>query len=246
MEFYFIRHGQSENNANALDPKYLESSDPELTEIGHAQAACLSELFEKKHTITDQGKWNIQNQYGYGFSHIYSSLMVRAVGTGIPTVRKIGMPLIAWVDIHEEGGIYSREDKNTRLGLPGKPRAYFEEKFPELQLPAQLDGSGWWNRAFEGIDDRQARADQFLADLLERHGDQVDRSQHRVAIFSHGGFFVRLMCSMLKLPWRQASNDYKSWFLLNNASISRFDFYKDELNVCYINRTDHIPDHLIT
>jgi hypothetical protein len=38
----------------------------------------------------------------------------------------------------------------------------------------------------------------------------------------------------------------KSWFLLNNCSISRFDIRGNEITVAYINRTDFLPDHLIT
>ena len=63
---------------------------------------------------------------------------------------------------------------------------------------------------------------------------------------SHGGFFVHLVCVMLDLPWRQASNGLESWFLLNNCSLSRFDINKKEVTICYMNRTDHLPDHLIT
>jgi broad specificity phosphatase PhoE len=34
MELYFIRHGQSVNNAGWGDPTYRENPDPPLTEIG--------------------------------------------------------------------------------------------------------------------------------------------------------------------------------------------------------------------
>jgi hypothetical protein len=54
------------------------------------------------------------------------------------------------------------------------------------------------------------------------------------------------MSAMLKLPWRQAAHGLRSWFVLNNCSISRFDIFGDELSIAYINRTDHLPDHLIT
>jgi broad specificity phosphatase PhoE len=67
-----------------------------------------------------------------------------------------------------------------------------------------------------------------------------------VAFVSHGGFYMRLICAMLQLPWRQASHGLKSWFTLNNCSISRFDVYKEEISIVYHNRTDHLPDHLIT
>jgi broad specificity phosphatase PhoE len=68
----------------------------------------------------------------------------------------------------------------------------------------------------------------------------------RVAVVSHCGFFMQLMCAMLKLPWLQAAHDLKSWFLLSNASISRFDIDQDGLSICYLNRVDHLPDHLVT
>jgi hypothetical protein len=38
----------------------------------------------------------------------------------------------------------------------------------------------------------------------------------------------------------------KSWFLLNNCSISRFDIHGDEITVAYLNRTDYLPGHLVT
>ena len=50
-------------------------------------------------------------------------------------------------------------------------------------------------------------ADQVFADLLARHRDQEGQPAHRVAFVSHGGFFVRLLSAILKLPWRQASNN---------------------------------------
>ncbi len=246
MELYFIRHGQSQNNANVQNPEYRESPDPELTEIGSAQANYLVEFFKKNQVLDQKAGWNIQNQYGFGFTHIYTSLMIRAVGTAAPTARVLGIPFTAWPEIHEEGGIFNRDDKTIRSGLPGKTRSYFEQNFPELSLPNDLDETGWWNRPFEAEDQRQARAENFLADLLARHSDRDDQPEDRVVLFSHGGFFVRLVCAMLKLPWRQATHDLKSWFLLNNGSISRFDIHQNELTICYLNRTDHFPSGLIT
>lgn len=246
MELYFIRHGQSQNNANSENPDYKESPDPELTEIGYAQAQYLDDYFKKNQSRDHQNGWNSQNQYGFGFTHLYSSLMVRAIGTALPTARSLGLPFAAWPEIHEEGGIFGRDGDIKLVGLPGKTRSYFEQKFPEISLPQELDERGWWNRPFESDELRQPRADRFLMDLLARHGDKDGQPEARVALFSHGGFFVRLMSAMLKLPWRQGVNDYRSWFLLNNGSISRFDIGKSEITVCYLNRTDHFPPDLIT
>ncbi|CAG0999514.1 partial putative phosphoglycerate mutase, partial [Anaerolineales bacterium] len=124
---------------------------------------------------------------------------------------------------------------------------YFEKHIPELNLPTDLDESGWWNRPFESDEERQPRADRVLAELLARHGNRDGQPEERVALVSHGGFFMRFMCSLLKLPWRQGAHDMKSWFLLNNCSISRFDIdNKWGITVCYLNRTDHLPSHLIS
>ena len=245
MELYFIRHGQSVNNANWSNPEYQESPDPILTEIGHEQAEILAEFLKRNQPITNSKEWNIQNRYGFGLTHIYTSLMERAAFTAAPIAQALDIPLIAWRDIHEEGGIYTREKGSTQY-LPGRPRSFFMENFRTMVLPDDLDETGWWNRAFEAEEERQPRADQVFAELLTRHKDQEGQPEHRVAFVSHGGFFMRLMCAILKLPWRQAAHGLKSWFALNNCSISRFDIHKDEITIAYLNRTEHLPDHLIT
>jgi 2,3-bisphosphoglycerate-dependent phosphoglycerate mutase len=173
-------------------------------------------------------------------------MMERAVYTAAPIAQALEIPLLAWKEIHEEGGIFSRGDKSNVVGLPGRTRSFFVQNVPTLVLPEGVDDTGWWNRPFEAEEERQPRADQVLADLLSRHKDQEGQPQHRIALVSHGGFFMRLMCAILKLPWRQAALGMKSWFMLNNCSISRFDIYKEEINIAYLNRTDHLPDHLIT
>lgn len=247
MQLYFIRHGQSINNANTENEDYQEHSDPYLTEIGRQQAKILAQFLKERQTITDNDAWNSQNQFGFGITHIYCSLMERAAETASYTVRELGnVPFTAWVDIHEEGGIYAREEENRFSGLPGKPRSFFEKNFPELKLPDSFDESGWWNRPFEDDDQRQPRADKVLAELLAKHGDKEGQSEERIVFVSHGGFFMRFMCAVLKLPWRQAALNMKSWFLLNNCSISRFDFRKDEVLISYVNNTNHLPADLIT
>ena len=247
MELYFIRHGQSINNVNWNNPDYVEHPDPFLTEVGLEQANLLAKYLKEKQHVTNDKGWNNQNQYGFGFTHIYASLMERATATAAPTARALeSVPFSAWIDIHEEGGIYARVAEDRFSGLPGHPRSFFKKNFPELNLPDQYDESGWWNRPFESEEERQPRADKVLAELIARHGDKEGQPEERIAIVSHGGFFVRLISSMLKLPWRQAAHDMKSWFLLNNCSISRFDIRKGEIMISYINRTDHLPAHLIT
>lgn len=246
MQLYFIRHGQSVNNAGYHDPNYEEHPDPPLTELGREQARILADYLKERQTITRSDDWNTQNQFGFGFTHIYTSLMERAAQTAAPTARALGIPFQGWTDLHEEGGIFARDPMNRFTGLPGRPRSYFESNIPELKLPVELTDNGWWNRPFEEEQDRQPRSDRVLSELLARHADREGGPEQRIAFFSHGGFFMRLVSSMLALSWRQASHGLESWFLLNNCSISRFDIRRGEIVLCYMNRTDHLPPHMIS
>jgi 2,3-bisphosphoglycerate-dependent phosphoglycerate mutase len=247
MQLYFIRHGQSANNAGWGDPGYKESPDPELTEIGVQQAKILAEFLEKNQPITRSDDWNIQNQHGFGITRIYASLMERAVHTASYAADRLSqIPFEAW-DIHESGGIFGRDGDKKLIGLPGNPRSFFEQNFPVFKLPEALDESGWWReRPFETEEECQVRAERIWADLLSHHGDKDGQPQERIAFVSHGGFFVHLMSVILNMPWRGASNGLKSWFLLNNCSISRIDVKDEHVTICYLNRTNHLPGHLIT
>jgi 2,3-bisphosphoglycerate-dependent phosphoglycerate mutase len=246
MKLYFIRHAQSQNNANWGNPKYQENPDPPLTETGRQQAALLAAFLERNQTLRPGPEWDPQNRFGFGLTHLYASLMERSADTAAPIACALGIPFAAWPDIHEGGGIFSREDKGNPIGLPGKPRSFFERNFPEMRLPDDLDESGWWNRPFEQDAERAIRAGRFWSELLARHGDQEGRPEHRVAVVSHGGFFMHFMCAALNLPWRQAALGLQSWFLLSNASISRFDIQQSDLTICYLNRTDYLPDALVS
>jgi broad specificity phosphatase PhoE len=248
MQLYYIRHGQSVNNAGWGTPNYIESTDPILTDIGKQQAQLLGDFLEKNQDNTKQSEWDPHDHHGFRITHLYTSLMERAVQTSMPTVRKLShIPFTAWTDIHESGGIYGRDGAVKDKGLPGKPRSFFETNYPELALPEWHDESGWWReRPVETEEQAHVRAERVWAELLERHSDREGQPEHRVAVVSHGTFFVHLMGVIINFPFLSASNGMRSWFLLNNCSISRISVYKDEIVVCYINRTDHLPSHLIT
>jgi len=181
---------------------------------------------------------DFQNVAGFGITHLYSGLMVRAVATGTVVASALDLPLVSWEDVHEWGGIYLHDEQtDERIGLPGRNRAYFEQHFPDLVLPDSLGEAGWWNRPFEEPELRLPRAKRFLRDLLERHGGADDR----VAVVSHGGFFNYLLAAILNLPGREG---YR--FVLNNAAISRFDFNDEGIWLSYLNRVDFLPKELIT
>ncbi len=248
MQLYFIRHAQSENNAHWGDDSYPESPDPELTKIAHSQVEHLARFTGENQELENAAIWNPQNRQGFGLTHIYTSLMVRAVGTATPVAQAIGLPLVAWPETHETGGIFSRFSEDEMAGLPGKSRSYFEQHFPDLILPDALDDRGWWqSRPFEKPEMRRPRAEKVWADLLERHSDREGQPEHRVAMVSHGGFFMHLLTVALGIEMRRIKEfDHEYWFLKNNCAITRLDVYDQKVVVVYVNRTDFLPDNLIT
>jgi len=164
--------------------------------------------------------------------------MLRAVQTGSIVSEATGLPLNAWIDAHEEGGLYlDDEETGQRLIQPGMTRSHFQKHFPQQRLPDDLGENGGWGRPFEEPEERMRRAGIFMRDLLERHG----KTEDRVAVISHGGFFCLLMQSIF-----QTGAGQRLWFVMNNTAITRVDFKEDSIELVYMNRTEHLPANLIT
>jgi 2,3-bisphosphoglycerate-dependent phosphoglycerate mutase len=242
MQLYFIRHGQSVNNALSERTRsdLRASPDPELTELGRLQAELVGHFLLEPSLPEQDAAYDLQNASGFAITHLYTSLMVRAVATGTIIADILGLPLYAWVDLHEEGGMFWEDEiTKVRKGLPGYNRAYFQEHYPSLVLPGSLGEEGWWNRPFEEDDERPARARRFLDELLKRHGGSEDR----VAVISHGGFYDRFLSTLLGMPKKEGY-----WFAINNAAITRIDFHEheEEVGVVYQNRLDFMPRDMIS
>ncbi len=242
MQLYYIRHAQSENNALWLETgtHNWRTEDPDLTPTGYEQALLLARHLgrspmERALPVSD---WNPQNIDGFGITHLYCSLMIRAVVTGTIIARELDLPLVAWEDLHEAGGIAQLDiETGERTGLPGRNRAYFKTHYPDLILPESLGEEGWWNRPYEERAQRPVRARRVLRELLDRHGDSDDR----VAFISHGAFFFYLMNAILDLP-----PEPPVWFYMENTAISRINFSEEGTAVVYSNSTCHLPRELVT
>jgi 2,3-bisphosphoglycerate-dependent phosphoglycerate mutase len=240
MHLYFIRHAQSENNALWANTGSDQgrSHDPGLTQIGKEQARYLADFFKQ---AKDDVNWE-GDGYPYHrparLTHVYCSLMVRAVATGCVLAQVLDLPLLGSVDIFEEGGIYQQDpDTGERVGLPGYGKTYFIEKYPQLMLPESMNPAGWYNRDYELPEERPERARRVLENILKTHGGSADR----VALISHGGFYNLFLKTLLGLQERD-----RYWFTLNNTGITQINFGEDWVQLAYCNRTDFLPEKIIT
>ena len=244
MQLYFIRHAQSANNKLYEDTGKWDgrNADPELTELGHEQARRLAEHVacvngEAPHRA-EAARRDYVNRSGFGFTHVYTSLMVRAIATGSYLAEALNLPLMAWEDLHEVGGIFVIDpETGEHYGQPGQTRSELAARFPRLTLQQSVDDEGWWNRPHESIEQQTQRALRVVRELFERHGGTDDR----VAVISHGGFYNFVLGELLGI---QADNGF--WFALNNTGITRFGFEGDSISLAYANRLEHLPTDLIT
>jgi 2,3-bisphosphoglycerate-dependent phosphoglycerate mutase len=249
MRLYLIRHAQSENNQLSEESVYrlMRKMDPELTELGQRQAAVLARFLAQGDSgdsfrdLEDRELPANDLPHGrgpFGLTHLYCSLMARAVATGSRIAAELNLPLVAWPDWHEGGGMYLEDpDSGELLGYPGKNRAYFEQSYPELILPVSLDDRGWWNRPFEERPERWERARRVLDELLTRHPNPTDR----VGVIIHGGFYNYFIKTLLGIDPEQ-----EIWFVMNNAAITRIDFEAQEIRIIYQNRLDYMPSELLS
>lgn len=247
MQLYFIRHAQSKNNDLWLKTKsgVGRKPDPGLSETGRLQKDYLAAYLAKSNEGKPYKTRDPHNQIGFGISHLYTSLMVRAVETGSAVSKALGIPLVGWVELHEVGGVVEGDGEDKEYtGLPGNPRSFFEGRYPDLQLADSFGEEGWWNRPFEPEEEKIPRAKRILDRIKDRHAGSDDR----VAVITHGAFYNRIMCVLLGIP-----DETQLWFAIYNTAITRIDFQKDRMDkektvviVDYMNRVDFLPDDLVT
>ncbi|MEM7114930.1 MAG: histidine phosphatase family protein [Chloroflexota bacterium] len=245
MKLYLIRHAQSANNAAYFSGDYHKqhNSDPEITPLGHQQAERVGQLLASPDLEPRQPP-DMAEKTDFGLTHLYCSLMTRAILTGGYIAQACQLPLQAHHDIFERLGIYSYNDAGERVGLAGPNRDYFAQRFPELQLPDSIGQEGWWNRPVETNEQFVARVARAAADIWQRHGDSNDC----VGLVVHGDFIDQFVNEILDVPRRPANYD-SAWegnWAFHNTSVSRFDFVSGSPVVVYLNRVDHLPAEWIT
>jgi 2,3-bisphosphoglycerate-dependent phosphoglycerate mutase len=247
MRLYIIRHAQSENNARWVSTGSSDgrSSDPLLTDAGRQQARHLAHFLARAEPEAETDPWDVIDRRGFGITHLYTSLMQRAILTASGIAQTLDLPLVAWPDIHEAAGLFEYDsDGESRIGLPGPNRSFYESHYPQLVLPDSLGEEGWWNRPSETRAETRVRAHRVADELFERHGFSEDH----VAIVTHGAFNNYFLSALLDR--RQVEDDgpdpRRLWLMMSNTGITRLDYTSRYATLFYTNRLEHLPPHLIT
>jgi 2,3-bisphosphoglycerate-dependent phosphoglycerate mutase len=230
MTLFLIRHAQSANNdlyeRTAATTGRVE--DPELTALGTRQAEILAEYLSRNGGAGGE----------FRFTHLYTSLMVRAVATAAEVSRTCGLPMIAWQEVHERMGIFLEDEKTGEMiGRPGNSRSYFQKHYPTLLLPDTLDDHGWWNRPAETESQWKQRARDFICELRRRHAGGEDR----VAVVTHGGFYHEVLLALIG-----AGGQSGVWFTMHNTGITRLEFHAEYISLVYHNRLEHLPPQMVS
>ncbi len=234
MRIYFIRHAQSTNNLlwDSTGSSDGRSQDPHLTDLGVMQAQLLATCLAHQHLeCPDEGEDNPRRK---PVTHIYSSLMWRALQTADWVANRLNLPVRGLKDLHETGGIYLK-DPQTEIhhGLPGKTPLDLQAGFAALQFVEPINPAGWWNVPFEPDEAVMPRAQRLVNWIFEKHGSGDDQ----IALFSHGGFFNYFFAALLG-----ESDLLPAWFVLNNTGRCCFEMTSRGCVVRYLNRLDHLSE----
>jgi 2,3-bisphosphoglycerate-dependent phosphoglycerate mutase len=243
---YLIRHAQSANNAiwDGSQNQAGRSPDPDITALGHRQAGILAEHLAHPQAEPRQRPFASDLEPRYALTQVYCSLMTRSILTAEYIASACGLELQALPDIFEKHGIYEIDDAGNLQGLPGPGRAYFEDRFARLQLPAEFDDAGWWNRPAEDEESFLLRMKNVVAQMRQR----LQGSDDCIALVAHGDFIDQFVNELMGVVRYQPNYD-NHWignWTFHNTSISRIDFVNGANIVVYLNRIDHLPNELVT
>lgn len=246
MRLYLIRHAESANNVLYSSQSDLSgrSPDPDITEIGHQQSALLAAHLADPAGEPRHHPFLANGSRRYDLTHLYCSLMTRAMRTAGYIAEACAIPAIAHTEMFERGGIYDFDRSGQPIGLPGPDSTYFRERFPGHVLPAGLNAHGWYDRPAETDDQFVERVRMVLAEIRQRH----EHSPDVVALVIHGDFIDQVINELMGVQ-RKPENYQRSWhknWAFHNTSISRIDFVDGSHSVVYLNRLDHLPFELIT
>lgn len=231
-QLFFIRHGQSSNNALADQSQRV--CDPELTQVGQVQAERVAAYVAQRKHLLGTGDTAAE---GPALDRLYCSAMIRALHTATPIGKALSLQPEVWVDIHETGGIFLERPDGGVDRFPGAGRSDIHARFPDVLLPDAVGEEGWWHGDRESAEEGRQRALK-VAQILRRQATAGER----IGLVTHGDFMSHLLKALLGV--KQGTEIYLDH---RNTAITclKISPEKDTV-VYYANRFEHLDQTQIT
>ena len=202
MRFLLVRHGESESN---VLPERDRHHDPSLTPHGASQVAAAAQCSK-----------------ALAVHEIWTSPFLRALQTADCFRRMLGVPTLVRTELHEQGGCYTGVYPATNKSSPGLTRAEILVRFPDFQLPPEIDSDGWWKSAtYETVDMAAGRARRLL-DMLQHIEADDDKA---LLVVTHRDF-IRIILEQLSVD---AVGE------IDNCSITSLNLNHGRFEVDYFN-----------
>ena len=234
MRLYFIRHAQSTNNAR--QPGAPRIPDADLSDLGREQAQqTATYLATMPDPLIEMEGYSITAN-SHGVMRLITSPAWRSLATAKPIGDTLQCPVEVWHDLHEMGGTYEQQGDQF-IGLPGRTRSEIAQAFPTFAIPETITDAGWWNQDYETWDASLVRARAVVQRL-----QSMMPSTDIVVIVTHQVFFNLILKLFMDMK------PFEKVYMINfNCSISCLDVAENgTLFVRYLNRTRHLPDHMLT
>jgi len=213
MELILVRHGQPAWTR----PDGTGANDPELTDLGHAQARLAATRLADSEDVPGRGD----------VDRLFASPTVRAQQTAAPIAETLDLPVetLDWL-----------EEVRMPDAWEGSPRAAIEEAFATLQ---QRTRDQWWNGQDGGepLRDFHQRVGTGLQGLLGELGVRpaaeeglwdllpTDPEIDRAVIVAHGGTNGAIIARLLGVPpepweWDRFSMGHASFAVLATVAVA--------------------------
>lgn len=203
---YLIRHAEAEGN---LCRRVQGICDGQVTTLGRRQIDALAERFRD-----------------IKIDALYASDLRRAMATAEALARTHRLPIVPEPRLREVAmGVW--EDKTW---------GEVEYESPEMLLYFNRDPEKWRVEGAEPFADTQARMQNVLLELAERHEGGT------IAAVSHGMAIRSLLCAVLGIPSAEVTRIPHA----DNTAVSLLRAERGVLSVEYYNDNSHLPEELST
>jgi broad specificity phosphatase PhoE len=253
LRFYFVRHGESENNIIHMKCKEAGEShlftirrhvDPKLTARGEAQVGLVARRLAAEVA-----------SYSPRLCEIWSSYLHRALSTARAIHISIPSSTVhALQGIYEVGGMYEHASETSVMrGFPGRTNAQLKEEFPFVDVADESCDDGWypWTERETLLQAKTRAADlvsvmelKARAHLLQHRSASHPgpASANMIIVITHGDFFQLLLSEVAERygvspPPTPLSPEVRSvpdpeHVAVQNTSVTLFEYFsspKDEL-----------------